>query len=284
MSISTKMRESGGVIEDIEDVKRCVQGNLCRCTGYRPIVQGFGQLCGKGSVAVNGKENGEDANISNGRGGEILRLSSPEVGGAWYQPTRLEDVQELMRSLDKFDIRGGDTGWYEVDRDSADNIINIAEVDALKKVEISDGMAHVGSALTLAQMESALKNTKASGSQVWYTVCCPTLTLQSLAAGTISSDQGSPLSPLDIGKSPGQERCDRRREHHVGQPRLRPEGNLSRHRMQGQDMDSQRWRKDGRHRRGYRNEIRIDHLGALTPTFKWRLRGQLLQKSEEEGV
>ena len=167
MSMSARMRESGGVIGDIEDVKRCVQGNLCRCTGYRPIVQGFGHLCGKGSFAVNGKENGEDANISNGRGVEILRLSSPDRGGAWYQPTRLEDVKELMRSINKFDIRGGDTGWYEVDRDSADNIINIAEVAALKKVEISDGMIRVGSALTLAQMESALENLKASASRIW---------------------------------------------------------------------------------------------------------------------
>ena len=46
MSMSAEMREKGVV--DIEDVKRCVQGNLCRCTGYRPIVQGFGALCGEG--------------------------------------------------------------------------------------------------------------------------------------------------------------------------------------------------------------------------------------------
>ena len=56
--MSAEMREKGdggGGVVDIEDVKRCVQGNLCRCTGYRPIVQGFGALCsakggkGKGS-------------------------------------------------------------------------------------------------------------------------------------------------------------------------------------------------------------------------------------------
>ena len=39
MSMSARLRESKGVV-DIEDVKRCVQGNLCRCTGYRPIIQG----------------------------------------------------------------------------------------------------------------------------------------------------------------------------------------------------------------------------------------------------
>ena len=49
MSMSAAVREnSGGSVVDIEDVKRCVQGNLCRCTGYRPIVEGFGGLCGEG--------------------------------------------------------------------------------------------------------------------------------------------------------------------------------------------------------------------------------------------
>ena len=163
MSMNTKMRETRGVV-DIEDVKRCVQGNLCRCTGYRPIIQGFGKLCKEGvAVAGHGNEKGEDANLSSERGGgEILRLSNPKQKGAWYQPTRLEDVKELMRTLDKFDIRGGDTGWYEVDRDDADNTINIAEVTALRKVEVLDGAVHVGSALTLTQMERALKNLEAS--------------------------------------------------------------------------------------------------------------------------
>ena len=69
---------------------------------------------------------------------------------------------ELMRALDRFDIRGGDTGWYEVNRDSADNTINVAEVTALKKIEVLDGAVHIGSGLTLTQMERALMNMEAS--------------------------------------------------------------------------------------------------------------------------
>ena len=67
-----------------------------------------------------------------------------------------------MGTLDKFDIRGGDTGWYEVDRDNAENTINVTEVADLKKMEVLDGAVHVGSALTLTQMEKALQNLKAS--------------------------------------------------------------------------------------------------------------------------
>ncbi len=37
MSMSSTLREKKGVV-DIEDVHEALQGNLCRCTGYRPIV------------------------------------------------------------------------------------------------------------------------------------------------------------------------------------------------------------------------------------------------------
>ena len=73
-----------------------------------------------------------------------------------------------MRTLDEFVIRGGDAGWYDVDdRDSADNAINVAEVADLKKVEVLDGAIHIGSALTLTQMERALTNLEGSTSTEW---------------------------------------------------------------------------------------------------------------------
>ena len=72
-----------------------------------------------------------------------------------------------MRTLDEFVIRGGDTGWYDVDRESADNAINVAEVADLKKVEVLDGAIHIGSALTLTQMERALTNLEGSTITEW---------------------------------------------------------------------------------------------------------------------
>ena len=32
---------------DIEDLGRGLQGNLCRCTGYRPILSSLSNLCSK---------------------------------------------------------------------------------------------------------------------------------------------------------------------------------------------------------------------------------------------
>ena len=45
MSMYSKIHEEKSSL-DIEDIDKCLQGNLCRCTGYRPIVEGF-RKCAK---------------------------------------------------------------------------------------------------------------------------------------------------------------------------------------------------------------------------------------------
>jgi xanthine dehydrogenase iron-sulfur cluster and FAD-binding subunit A len=30
---------------DVEDILKAIDGNLCRCTGYRPIVEAFSTFC-----------------------------------------------------------------------------------------------------------------------------------------------------------------------------------------------------------------------------------------------
>ena len=50
MSMSSELRHKGENQEeddvlDIEDMERCLQGNLCRCTGYRPILESYESFC-----------------------------------------------------------------------------------------------------------------------------------------------------------------------------------------------------------------------------------------------
>ena len=41
---------------DIEDLGRGLQGNLCRCTGYRPILSSLANLCSTTERRVNGQK------------------------------------------------------------------------------------------------------------------------------------------------------------------------------------------------------------------------------------
>ena len=50
MSMSSELRNRAenckdDVILDVEDMEKCLQGNLCRCTGYRPILECYDKYC-----------------------------------------------------------------------------------------------------------------------------------------------------------------------------------------------------------------------------------------------
>ena len=48
MSLSSELRnlaQNDKCLLDVEDMEKCLQGNLCRCTGYRPILESFDVFC-----------------------------------------------------------------------------------------------------------------------------------------------------------------------------------------------------------------------------------------------
>ena len=57
---------------DIEDLGRGLQGNLCRCTGYRPILSSLANLC---STTERGDDGQKDL-ISLNSEAEVLRAEA----------------------------------------------------------------------------------------------------------------------------------------------------------------------------------------------------------------
>ena len=58
MSMSSELRNRAencieDCIPDVEDMEKCLQGNLCRCTGYRPILECYDTFCKGNNEAKN---------------------------------------------------------------------------------------------------------------------------------------------------------------------------------------------------------------------------------------
>jgi CO/xanthine dehydrogenase FAD-binding subunit len=175
--------KQAGEIVDIEDMKRCLQGNLCRCTGYRPILEGMATFCNNSFpekqtdciedheevLATNAEEFKEyssgkcDSKVPEevlSHSAKFMMLTDPTSGEKWYRPTSLNELGQLQRTLGEFTYQSGGTGWYQMGSpsSSSSNTVNLSGIGELKGFHIgTEGSLHFGAGLTLTSMEKILK-------------------------------------------------------------------------------------------------------------------------------
>ncbi|CAK1540585.1 unnamed protein product [Leptosia nina] len=65
---------------DFNDIDTALQGNLCRCTGYRPIIEGFRTFIEEWEYHYNGQSNGIEKTTPCMMGKDCCRLNNKENG------------------------------------------------------------------------------------------------------------------------------------------------------------------------------------------------------------
>ncbi len=140
-----------------------LSGNLCRCTGYRPI---------KDAADLLGKPPLDDTFVQ--------RLAQPVLPAtsssytynaqAFHRPTTLSELLELLTKESKAKLIAGGTDWLvEVNRrfSRTPSQIAIDQIPELKTLRFEKDFIELGAGLTLSELEHQLQN-KIPLLQEWF--------------------------------------------------------------------------------------------------------------------
>ena len=133
------------------DVIATIGGNLCRCTGYRPIVEA-------GLIACSTSSDTDLAHLGISQEESRLLAKSESIEGYIKVDSESAFLDELNTSEpgSRLILSGGTDAWIEVTSRllKYDKIIDISDVATLKRIDVQDGILSVGACTTLSRLLS----------------------------------------------------------------------------------------------------------------------------------
>ena len=164
-----------------------LSGNLCRCTGYRPILDAGQRMF-----------DGEPVPLA--RGPVVAALQAfcedppLQLGTAFTAPRTLEDFATLRAARPQAQILAGSTDmglWVTKQFRDLPQLIYIGGVKELQRVEVVDGVLHIGAAAPLEAAWQALAAHWPALRDLWLRFASPPVRSAGTMGGNVAN--GSPI-------------------------------------------------------------------------------------------
>jgi xanthine dehydrogenase small subunit len=176
-------------------IDRALAGNLCRCTGYRPIVDAAQAIAGYDATTAQPVA-GSDETV-----GALLRglrrdrtLSIQHAEGRYYAPVSLDALAEILVREPQARILAGGTDvglWVTKQHKQLPVVVYIGDVAELRAVRSDAGWLEIGAAVSLSRGAAALCEHYPELSELFERFASPPIRNAGTLVGNIAN--GSPI-------------------------------------------------------------------------------------------
>jgi xanthine dehydrogenase small subunit len=176
-----------GTVPTRQEIADALSGNLCRCTGYRPILDAGQQMFDLPAHTL-----ATDAVTAALR---ALQDSTPLVTtSGFYAPRSISELATLRLQKPQAQLLAGSTDvglWVNKQLRQFSEVIYVGEVAALKRVETTATHIHIGAGASLQAAWQALATQWPSLADVWQRFAALPLRLVGTMGGNVAN--GSPI-------------------------------------------------------------------------------------------
>jgi len=140
------------------EIELGLAGNLCRCTGYAPIVRAAEQTLTAGREDDFSKDRNRIYQLLKSiQPNRILQIDSKD--GRYYAPGSIDELCELLQAHPQAVLVAGATDvglWVSKQLRKPDTIIYLGAVAELKKIEHQNSDLHIGASVTYTDASNAI--------------------------------------------------------------------------------------------------------------------------------
>ncbi len=170
-----------------------LSGNLCRCTGYRPILDAGQRMFDLPSVALDTAPVLEALQALNSAG-SFSYTAAGAAGDRYWAPRTLAELAALREANPKAQLLAGSTDvglWVNKQFRALGDIIFVGEVAEMKRVAEQDGELTIGAGASLESAWAALAKRHPELTDRWLRFASPPIRNAGTMGGNVAN--GSPI-------------------------------------------------------------------------------------------